>query len=82
VLQFTESKQDQNTGLEVKQVLGCFVACGVERGEAKTSWADAERNAILTRLLVTFIAKSKGRRKVWSDEGNEDPGICATLEVD
>ena len=60
-----------------------FVAYGVERGEAKTGLADTERNTILMLLLlVTFIAMSKGRRKVWPGKGKEDPDICAALEVD
>lgn len=63
-------------------MLRCFVASGVERGETKTGRADTERNMILMLLLVTSIAMSKGRRKVWPDNGNEDPDICAALEVD
>lgn len=60
----------------------CFLASGVERGEAKTGWADAQRNATLKFLLVTFIAASKGRKKVWPGKGNEDPDACGSLAVD
>lgn len=60
----------------------CFLAPGVERGEAKIVWTDAQRNEILKFLLVIFIAASKGRRKVCPGKGNEDPDACGSLEMD
>ena len=63
-------------------MLRCFVAPRVERREAKNGWADTGRNMILMLLLVTFIAMSKGRRKVWPGKGSKDPDICAALELD